>query len=328
VLPVAGAIGIQGLRRLKNVGEPTAGALDFVSVPLAALGFGSLVYGLSLVGRDDAPISPYLLIGGGIVVLGVFVWRQLSLQRGGSPLLDLRTLTHRNYTLSLLLMVIAFMGFLGSMLLMPLYLQDVRGLSPLQTGLLMMPGGLAMGLLGPQVGKVFDRVGGRPLVIPGSIGMTIGLGLFTQIDLHTPYALILGMHILLMVSLAAIFTPVFSLGLGAVPQHLYSHASSLLGALQQVAGAMGAALSVAVLTARGDSLAADGASKLGAYVGGMQWAFGLSAVLSVAVVVLAVILPGRPASHGHGPADGPADVDGELDEIVQDGIGDATVAAG
>jgi DHA2 family lincomycin resistance protein-like MFS transporter len=135
---------------------------------------------------------------------------------------------------------------------------------------------------------------------------------------------ILGMHVLLMVSLALIFTPVFTLGLGAVPQHLYSHASSLLGALQQVAGAMGAALSVAVLTARGDSLAADGASKLGAYVGGMQWAFGLSAILSIAVVVLAVILPGRLASYGQGPAD----IDGELDHIVDDAIGDATVAAG
>jgi DHA2 family lincomycin resistance protein-like MFS transporter len=212
-------------------------------------------------------------------------------------------------------MVIAFMGFLGSMLLMPLYLQDVRGLSPLQTGLLMMPGGLAMGLLGPRVGRAFDTFGGRPLVIPGAIGMTVGLGLFTQIDLHTPYVLILGMHVLLMVSLALIFTPVFTLGLGAVPQHLYSHASSLLGALQQVAGAMGAALSVAVLTARGDSLVADGASKLGAYVGGMQWAFGLSAILSVAVVVLAVVLPGRLPAPEQGTWD-----TSELDDDLDDGL--------
>ena len=319
VLPIAVAIGVAGLRRLKNVGAPTAGSIDLVSVPLAALGFGGLVYGLSLIGRDDAAVSPYLLIGGGALVLAVFVWRQIVLQRTDSPLLDLRTLTHRTYTVSLLLMVIAFMGFLGSLLLLPLYLQDVRDLTPLQTGLIMMPGGLAMGLLGPRVGKLFDTYGGRPLVIPGAIGMTISLGLFTQIDLSTPYALILGMHILLMVSLAAIFTPVFTLGLGAVPQHLYSHARSLLGALQQVAGAMGAALSVAVLTARGDSLTADGASKLGAYVGGMQWAFGLSAVLSIAVIVLAVILPGRLPSHGQAPQD----FDGELDGLVDD----ATVVA-
>jgi len=319
VLPIAAGIAFAGLRRLKNVGEPTAGSIDVVSVPLAALGFGGLVYGLSLVGRDNPPVSPYALIGGGLLVLAVFVWRQIRLQRTDSPLLDLRTLQHRTYVTALLLMVIAFMGFLGSMLLMPLYLQDVRGLSPLKTGLIMMPGGLAMGLLGPRVGRAFDAVGGRPLVIPGAIGMTVGLGLFTQIDLHTPYALILGMHVLLMVSLALIFTPVFTLGLGAVPQHLYSHASSLLGALQQVAGAMGAALSVAVLTARGDSLTAGGASKLGAYVGGMQWAFGLSAILSIAVVALAVLLPGRLPQVEDGPDAQPesgADLDGDVEPAI------------
>ena len=315
VLPIAALIGIAGLRRLKNVGEPTAGSIDVLSVVLSAIGFGGLVYGLSLVGKDDAPVSPYLLIGGAAVVLALFVWRQISLQRGGSPLLDLRTLTHPTYAKALVLMAFAFMGFLGSMLLVPLYLQDVRGLTPLQTGLLMMPGGLAMGLLGPRVGRAFDRVGGRPLVIPGSIGITVALGLFTQIGTSTPYALILGAHVLLMVSLACVFTPVFTLGLGAVPPQLYSHASSLLGALQQVAGAMGAALSVAVLTSRSESLASDGASGLSAYVGGMQWAFGLSAVLSLAVVVLAVLLPGRlPSTGGPEATIGDAEIDDLLDD--------------
>ena len=58
------------------------------------------------------------------------------------------------------------MAFMGSMILLPLYLQNLRGLSPLQTGLLVMPGGLAMGLLGPQVGKVYDRFGSRPWSSP------------------------------------------------------------------------------------------------------------------------------------------------------------------
>ncbi|MCX6396443.1 MAG: MDR family MFS transporter [Propionibacteriales bacterium] len=293
VLPVAAMIASAGLSRLKNVGEPTAGSIDVVSVIASALGFGGLVYGLSLIGRDDAPVPPYVLVGGAAVVLALFVWRQIRLQDGGSPLLDLRTLNHRTYTLSLVLMALAFMGFLGSMLLVPLYLQDVRGLTPLKTGLLMMPGGLAMGLLGPRVGKAFDNFGGRMLIIPGSIGISIALGLFTQIDLNTPYVLILGAHILLMVGLALVFTPVFTLGLGAVPPQLYSHASSLLGTLQQVAGAMGAALSVAVLTARQDSLSNDGFSGLAAYNGGMQWAFGLSAFLSLGVIVLATLLPNR-----------------------------------
>jgi DHA2 family lincomycin resistance protein-like MFS transporter len=101
-------------------------------------------------------------------------------------------------------------------------------------------------------------------------------------------------HVLLMVSLAAVFTPVFTLGLGALPPHLYSHGSSLLGSLQQVAAAFGTALVVTVMSSRATALAQDGADRAHALVGGMQWAFGVGAVLSVAVLVLAFLLPGRP----------------------------------
>ncbi|MCW2753382.1 MAG: family efflux transporter permease subunit [Marmoricola sp.] len=319
VLPVAALIGLVGLARLKNVGEPTAGSIDVVSVVVSALGFGSLVYGLSLIGDHNAPVPPAALIVGGLVVVVLFVLRQLKLQRSGSPLLDLRTLTHRTYALSLSLMAVAFMGFLGTMILLPLYLQDARHLTTLQTGFLMMPGGLAMGLLGPQVGKLFDRHGGRPLVIPGSAGIVVALTLFTQVGLSTPYWAILGMHVLLMVSLAAVFTPVFTLGLGAVPPNLYSHASSLLGALQQVAGAVGTAISITVLSSRQTFLVDHGASKAAALVGGMQHAFIVSAALSVLVLALAVVLPGRlPAGSGgpHGTASEVDDLLGEAEALT------------
>ena len=180
VLPIALAITYVGLRNLVDVGETKPGAIDWTSVALSAFGFGPLVFGLSQLGEGSStgpawlPVAMLVL---GVVSLGVFVLRQLRLQRDGVPLLDLRTLTHRTYALALGLMAVAFMAMLGSMILLPLYLQGVRGLSELQTGLLVMPGGLAMGLLGPQVGKVFDRVGGRPLVIPGSVGILVALSL-------------------------------------------------------------------------------------------------------------------------------------------------------
>ncbi len=174
------------------------------------------------------------------------------------PLLDLRTLRHRTYTVALIMMSVAFMAMLGSMILLPLYLQNVRGLSPLETGLLVMPGGLAMGLLGPTVGRLFDKFGGRVLVIPGAIGIMLALTGFTQVTMTMPYWQILGLHALLMVSLAATFTPVFTLGLGALPPRLYSHGSSILSTLQQVAAAIGTALVVTVMSARADALRSDG----------------------------------------------------------------------
>ena len=301
VLPVAVLITWIGLRNLAVGGETNQGAIDWTSVALSAFGFGPLVYGLSQLGEGSGTGPSWLpaaMLVVGAISLGAFVARQLRLQREGVPLLDQRTLLHHSYALSLGLMALAFMAMLGSMILLPLYLQGVRGLSELQTGLLVMPGGLAMGLLGPQVGKVFDRVGARPLIIPGAVGMLVGLALLTQVGATTPYALILAAHVLLMVSLAAVFTPVFSLGLGALPPHLYSHGSSLLATLQQVAGAAGTAVVIAVVSSRETGLLADGAGEIAARVGGTQWGFGVGAILAVVVVAIAVLIPGRvPSSY-------------------------------
>jgi DHA2 family lincomycin resistance protein-like MFS transporter len=319
VLPLAALIAVAGLSRLKNVGEPTAGSIDVPSVIASALGFGSLVYGLSLIGGEDQPVSPGLLIPAGLVIVVLFVLRQIRLQRTNGPLLDLRTLRHRTFALSLALMVVAFMGFLGSLVLLPFYLQGARELSTLHTGLLMMPGGLAMGLLGPQVGKVFDRVGGRPLVIPGAVGILVGLSLFTQVGLDTPYWQIVAMHMLLMVSLAAVFTPVFTLGLGSVPPQLYSHASSLLGALQQVAGAVGSAISLTILASFTAGIIPTDPGFKPALIDGLDRAFTVSAGLSVLVLALAVVLPGRLAAPKQDTSE-TSDVDGHLDDDLDDPV--------
>ena len=149
-------------------------------------------------------------------MLGIagFVWRQLRLQREDTPLLDLRTLKLRVFTISLGVMSVAFMAMLGSMILLQLYLQNVRGMSPLATGLLVMPGGLAMGLLGPRVGRVYDARGSRVLVMPGAVGLLASMTLLAFLGASTPTWQILVVHVVLMVSLAALFTPLFTMGLG------------------------------------------------------------------------------------------------------------------
>jgi DHA2 family lincomycin resistance protein-like MFS transporter len=302
VLPVVVIVSLLSLRHLKNVGETQKSPVSWSSVVMAALGFAALVYGLSEVGaRSTGQLT--LIIGGGAGLVALFVFWQLRLQRVGSPLLDLRALTHRTFTVSLALMSVAFMAFLGSMILLPLYLQDLRGLSAMQTGLLVMPGGLAMGLLGPRVGAVYDRIGARPLVIPGAILMTVVLFTMSQvIDAHTPYAVILGLHVVLMVSLASIFTPMFTLGLSALTPELYSHGSSILGTLQQVAGAVGTAAIVVILENRSKSLVSGGATTDQGFVGGLQWAFIAGAVFGIVVVALSLLLPSKadqPASPAH-----------------------------
>ena len=125
----------------------------------------------------------------------------------------------------------------------------------------------------------------------------------------TPIWQITVAHIVLMVSLAALFTPVFTMGLGSLPAHLYSHGSSLLGTTQQVAGAMGTALVVTVMSSRTTSLVGDGVGQLTASLGGLRWAFAVSAALCVIVLGLVTLLPARIDE----PSEGEPDLDPELD---------------
>jgi DHA2 family lincomycin resistance protein-like MFS transporter len=217
----------------------------------------------------------------------------LRLQKTGSPLMDLRALRSRTFTVTLLLMSVAFMAFIGSMILLPLYLQDIRHLSAAQTGALVMPGGIVMGLLGPRVGHLYDRIGSRPLVIPGSIVMVGALGALSRVGAHTPFWLILGEHVVLLISLAAIFTPMFTLALGSLPQELYSHGSSILGTLQQVAGAVGTAVLVVILENRTKSLIESGSSPDAAFIGGLQWAFVAGVSFGIVVIALSMFLPSK-----------------------------------
>ena len=292
VLPIAVVVTIAALRRLPNVGEPQRIGIDWFSVAVAALGFGGLVFGLSRFGQGLGS-QPWLIVAGSLLAITGFVVRQLHLQRRGDPLLDLRTFRRPVFSRAVLLLSVSFMAMLGAMLLLPLYLQQVRGLTPLEAGLLVMPGGVAMGLLGPRVGRIFDRFGSRLLIIPGSIGIALAMGSLTLIGTHTPYWQLLLAHLVLMVSLAGVFTPTFTLGLGDVPGHLYSHASSLLGTLQQVAGALGTAIVITIMTARATRLMEGGEQPLAATVEGMRWGFGFGAVTALVVIGLVLLMPNR-----------------------------------
>ncbi|MGP4025883.1 MDR family MFS transporter [Actinomadura sp. 3N407] len=324
VLPIAALITWRGLAELENVGEPQLSTIDWFSVGAAAAGFGSLVYGLSRFGEGGA-VVPALIVVAGLVMIAAFAVRQLRLQRRDVPLLDLRVLRNPTYALSLLLMSLGFMAMLGSMILLPIYLQSLRGLTPLETGLLVMPGGLAMGLLGPVVGRVFDRFGARMLIIPGSAGIVAALAGLTQISMTMPYWQVLGLHALLMVSLAATFTPVFTLGLGALPARLYSHGSSMLGTLQQVASALGTALVVTVMAGRAETRIAGGVPEALARLDGMRLAFVISAVLALVMVGIAFMLPKHPAPEEPEVPEVPSTV-GQVEDELEDELEKAGLA--
>ncbi len=246
VLPIALAILFVGLRQVPNLNETVAVRLDALSIPLAALGFGGLVYGLSQVGSTNAA-GMEIALGCGVVGLGLFVWRQLVLQRTDAALLDLRTFTHPVFSTAIAVMGIAMAVLFGTIIALPLILQQVLHAEPLFVGLLTLPGALLMGLLGPVVGRLYDRIGPRWLMVPGSLFVLGSFGLFAQVSTTTPWWELLVAHMLLSLGLACLFTPLFTISLGSLPPHLYGHGSATVGTVQQVAGAAGTALFVTVM---------------------------------------------------------------------------------
>ena len=284
VLPIALTALVVGLRRVTDVGETAVMRIDVVSVVLSALGFGGVVYGLSSVGQAaGVATSTWVAFGVGVLGIVAFVLRQLALQRTDRALLDLRTLRFPIFTISSLVMMVMFALLLGAAVLLPIFTQSVQGMTPLATGLLLLPGGLLMGLLGPVVGRLYDRFGARVPLIPGTIATSLALWSTTFLGPHSPAWHVLGFHLLLSLGLAFAFTPLFTAGLGALPPHLYSYGSAIFGATQQLAGAAGVALLVSVYSVQAAAL--TGVPEVERIAGGMHVAFLVAACLSVVAVV-------------------------------------------
>jgi DHA2 family lincomycin resistance protein-like MFS transporter len=304
VLPIAlGALWL-GFRRIENVTEPRDAPLDVASVVLSVFAFGGIVYGLSLLGVPPVPGQPPawapLVIG--TVAMIVFVQRQLKLQQTNSALLDLRVFASRNFTVSLSMFAVLMLGLFGTIILLPIYLQNVLNISTLQTGLLLLPGGLLMGQLGRRAGRWYDRIGPAKLVIPGVIIVTVVLWAMTMLGTQSRIEYILAGHIVMSIGFGLLFTPLFTVSLSSVPPQLYSHGSAVLGSLQQVAGAAGVALFIALMTAQSARLASAGAVPVEALAGGIRAAFLCGAIIALVAVACAFLVrkpsaPPVPTAH-------------------------------
>jgi DHA2 family lincomycin resistance protein-like MFS transporter len=295
MLPIGLTMLAIGMRWVPNVSETRKVPLDALSVVLAALAFSALVFGLSQIGAGavgEAAVQPWLPIAAGLVTLGFFAWRQIVLQRTDSALLDLRTFLSRDFAVSVAMMTAAMVALFGAFIVLPQFARYTLGLDPLWVGAILLPGGLLMGLAGPTVGRLYDRFGPRPLVIPGSIGLTIALWtLAFGLGEGSSWVVLLGAHILLMLSLAFLFTPAFSASLGSLAPQLYSHGSATIATLQQVAGAAGTAIFVALYATGVASTGADpDLPSAAAAAGGSHLAFVAGGILSLAVVALALFV--------------------------------------
>ncbi len=297
VLPIAVGALILGAVRIVNVTETTRSRIDYLSVVLSAFAFAGLIYGLSSIAeasRGHEIVPPWIPIVVGAGALAAFVLRQIGLQRDDRALLDLRVFQARNFTVAMLVMAIAMASMFGTLILLPIYLQSVLGLEPLTTGLCLLPGSLLMGLLGPVIGRIYDRRGPAPLLIPGTVVVSAALWAMSTFGATTPLPVVVLAHVGISAGFALMFTPLFTTALGSLRPQLYSYGSAVVGTGQQLAGAAGTALLITVLTVATSGAVGSGSTPAEGSAIGVHTAFLAAAFVSLVPICLSFLVR-RPA---------------------------------
>lgn len=255
ILPLAILTIILAVFKMKNVTENKPATLDVLSVILSSIGFGGILYGFTSAGNrewSDPWVYGTILVG--VISLTTFIVRQLKMKE---PLLEFRTYKYPMFALSSVISSVLAMAMFSGMILTPLYTQTVRGISPLDSGLLMLPGALVMGVMSPITGRLFDKYGARPLAITGLIIMTISTYFLTDLSTETSYTYLMVVYSIRMFGISMVMMPISTNGLNQLPVNYYPSGTAINNTLQQVSGAIGTAILLTFMNHRTESVAED-----------------------------------------------------------------------
>jgi EmrB/QacA subfamily drug resistance transporter len=227
-------------------------SLDLISFIASIFGFGLFLLGFTNVASDgwgdfSHVIIPIVL---GLAIIAYFIRRQFTLK---TPFLNLRLFKIRNFSVSASLTALATMAMMCIEMLLPTYLQNIRGLSVLQSSLALLPGALVMGIMQPLAGRAYDRIGGKRLASVGFGILTIGTFPFMFLTHNTPDSYVMTLYGIRMFGVAMIMMSMLAVAMGAAPQKEIAHASASNNTLRTIASS----LSVALLTSIAQNVAAQ-----------------------------------------------------------------------
>ncbi|MEK5434678.1 MULTISPECIES: DHA2 family efflux MFS transporter permease subunit [Paenibacillus] len=284
---------------LVNVSETSKSKLDVVSVLLSTVGFGLILYGFSSAGSkgwDDVVVI--LTLGIGIAVTAVFCLRQI---KSDDPLLNLSVFKNKVFTMTSLINVLITMMMYADMILLPIYLQNGRGFTAFDAGLLLLPGALVNAFMSPVTGKLYDRFGAKPLFIIGLLFIIPSMWAVTDLSESTTYTYLMIRTIGLRIGLSFITMPLNTAGLNALPKQLGTHGTAVNNTVRQIAGAIGTAVVITIYTVQATSHAATvmqsnpsttpGILKSLASILGASDAYYFMMILSVAAFVITLFMP-------------------------------------
>ncbi|MEF2965297.1 DHA2 family efflux MFS transporter permease subunit [Paenibacillus sp. M1] len=255
VLPFSILSIILGIIFMKNVTEVSRPKLDYFSVVLSTLGFGGVLYGFSEAGSAGwGAIEVIISLIVGVAAVALFLWRQL---RSKHPMLEFRVFKYDMFSLTTIINVVVTMAMYAAMILLPIYLQTIRGFSPLESGLLLMPGAILMGIMSPITGIIFDRIGARWLAVVGLAITIVTTWEFSKLSDSTTYTHLIFMYTARMFGMSMLMMPIQTAGLNQLPSRLNAHGTAMSNTLRTIAGALGTALLVSVMSSQTKERAAE-----------------------------------------------------------------------
>ena len=260
--------------------------LDVASVILSTLGFGGLLYGLSAIGSYGVTADSAGGVIIGVIALAFFFRRQLRMEQ---PMLQVRVLTNRRFLIATIIVMLVQGALLAGGILIPILLQSYMGFSATTSGLVLLPGAIVMGAMGPVAGRLFDKHGPRVLAVIGTgvlalttatfMFMGPGMGLITLTVIYT----------VRLFSLSLVNMPISTWGMNALPDKLMNHGTSVQNTFRQVAGSLGTAVIVSASTVA-TNMVSGSTDAVTAGVFGIHAAFAVATALSVLGFVLTVAL--------------------------------------
>lgn len=282
-----------GIFFMQNVSEITKPKIDVLSIILSSVGFGGIVFGFSSAGEGSGGWSStkvIVSIAVGVVALILFAFRQLRMKE---PMINLRAFKYPMFTLGTLMVFICMMIILSSMLVLPMYLQMGFGKTAFYAGLIMLPGGIINGIMSPIMGRLFDKYGPKWLVFPGFLIAAAMLWFFSGITPTSAIILVIVLHTCLMIGISMIMMPAQTNGLNQLPKQYYPDGTAIMNTLQQVAGAIGTALAVSIMTAGQTHYMnnhAENPNMLDALTAGVQGAFLFGMIVALIGFVTALFI--------------------------------------
>lgn len=286
--PLAIIILVLGMIFIKLPSQTRKLPVDVFSVVLSALAFGGLVYAISSFGSGlETLMVPLVSTVIALGALTLFISRQHTLTKTGRELLNLQPFKNRTFTLSVVMIMITMGTLIGTVVLIPIFLQNGSGLSTMTIGLMLLPGGISQAAVAPFFGRIYDRHGPRPVLIPGAILLAAGQWMFTTINPDTALGLLIAYHVIFSMGLSMLMTGLLSSALSSVPKQLYGHGSAIFNTGQQLGGAIGTTIFVTVMTSIAATEMGAGSPLVEGLFHGARAAFLVGAILATIAVVCA-----------------------------------------